>query len=64
MGKKTLTIGQQIKNALDGRSQRWLSLRINMPESDLSKKLKGKAEFTVQEIGLIEKQLNFKANVN
>jgi hypothetical protein len=58
MDKKTLE--EQIKIALDGRTQRWLALEIKMPESDLSKKIKGAMPFLDQEIKSIEKRLNFK----
>lgn len=38
---KKLSIQDQIKEALDGRTQRWLAMEIKMPESNLSKKMQG-----------------------
>jgi hypothetical protein len=54
MEQTILTIPQQVEIALDGRTQRWLALQIRMPETDLSKKMNGKVEFTEEEI----KQIN------
>ena len=58
MAKKT--IQEQIKKALDGRSQRWLSLEIKMPESNFSKKMSGKDGyvFTEEDVKKINKRLN------
>jgi len=55
-----LTIGEQIKKALDGRTQRWLSFEVRIPEQDLSKKLSGGIEFSADELLRIEERLNFK----
>ena len=54
-----LTLQEQIKKALDGRSQRWLALEIKMPESNLSKKMQGKDGyiFTASDIDKINKRL-------
>lgn len=59
---KKLTIPQQIKKALDGRSQRWLALEIKMPESNMSKKMNGAPgyEFTEADINKINKRLKSK----
>lgn len=52
---KTLTsVPDQVKIALDGRTQRWLALNIKMPETDLSKRMNGTVEFADDEI----KQIN------
>mgnify|MGYP001550904128 FL=1 len=40
MGKKKTT-GELIKEALDGRTQRWLAVKAGIPEDRLSNKLKG-----------------------
>jgi len=52
-----VSIPEQIKSALDGRTQRWLSFGIRMPESDLSKKMNGVLEFTDEEIKAINELL-------
>lgn len=59
---KIATIPEQIKKALDGRSQRWLAMEIKMPESNLSKKMTGKDGyiFTLEDISKINKRLNSK----
>lgn len=55
-----LTIQQQIKKALDGRSQRWLAMEIKMPESNLSKKMQSKNgyHFTKEDLAKISKRLS------
>jgi len=60
MEKVKLTIPEQIRVALDGRTQRWLSFETRIPEPDVSEKMKGKAEFTKAELAKIEARLNFK----
>ena len=55
---KTISVVDQIKAALDGRTQRWLSLRAQIPESDLSKKMNGTWEFDQEEIDKINEVLN------
>jgi len=57
-----LTISEQIKKALDGRTQRWLSFEVRIPEQELSKKMKGVTGFTPEELTAIEERLNFKFN--
>lgn len=56
--KKKPTITEQIKTALDGRTQRWLSLEIRMPEDVLSRKLKGLVEFSEEDIKVINERLS------
>ena len=58
MEKKKLCLQEQIKIALDGRTQRWLSLKVEIPESDFSKKMNGIIDFTKEEINRINKRLN------
>ena len=53
MEKVILSIPEQIKKALDGRTQRWLSFGVRIAEPDLSKKMKGHLEFTDEEIKAI-----------
>lgn len=60
METEVLSIPEQIKIALDGRTQRWLSFEIRLSEDLLSKKMKGAAEFSEKEKEAIEKRLNFK----
>lgn len=50
---------EKIKIALDGRSYRWLSLEIRMPESELSKRMNGKIKFTEDELLAIDRRLNY-----
>lgn len=57
-----LAISEQIKKALDGRTQRWLSFEVRIPEQELSKKMKGVTAFTPEELTAIEERLNFKFN--
>jgi len=54
------SIPEQVIEALDGRTQRWLALEIKMPEDSLSRKLKGAMAFTDSELDAIEKRLDFK----
>lgn len=56
------SIQEQIKQALDGRTQRWLCFKAEIPESELSRKMKGKEEFTKEEINRINILLN--CNIN
>lgn len=61
MAKKELvlpSIPDQVKIALDGRTQRWLSFEIKMPESVLSKKMNGTDFFTKEEIDAINARLS------
>lgn len=60
MEEIVLTIPEQIRRALDGRTQRWLSFEVKIPEPDLSKKMKGHVDFTPEELVKIEERLNFK----
>lgn len=54
------TVSEQIKEALDGRTQRWLALKIGMSEDKLSNKLKGLTDFLKEELELINSALNTK----
>ncbi len=58
MEKVELTIPEQIKIALDGRTQRWLSFKVEIPESDFSKKMNGVISFTKEEIERINNRLS------
>jgi len=60
MEKEKLSIPEQVKQALDGRTQRWLSFGARIPEADLSKKLNGVWEFTEEEIARINELLKCK----
>ena len=57
--KIKLSVSEQIKEAMDGRTQRWLALEIKMPEDTLSKKMNGfeGAKFTDEEIEIINTRL-------
>jgi hypothetical protein len=54
------SLPEQIKEALDGRSQRWLALEVKMHEQDLSRKMNGhdKCIFSDDEIRRINQRLN------
>ena len=60
MEQTMIPIHEQVKKAMDGRSNRWLALEVRMPESELSKKLKGYKEFTKEEIDAINARLKSK----
>ena len=60
MEKKKISIPEQVSKALDGRTQRWLSFEIRMPEQELSKKMNSIIEFTSDDLKKIEDRLNFK----
>lgn len=60
MDKVILSIPDQVKLALDGRTQRWLALNIKMPETDLSKRMNGLVEFSDEEIKSINQLLKSK----
>lgn len=51
---------KDIKTAMNGRSQRWLSLEIKMAEGDLSKKMNGNLDFTEEDIKSINTVLKSK----
>lgn len=55
--KIKVSIPDQVREAMDGRTQRWLALEIKMPEDTLSKKLKGDIDFTDEEIEAINIRL-------
>jgi hypothetical protein len=55
--KTELKLHERIKEALDGRTQRWLSLNAKIPESELSRKMQGKLLFTDAEVARISEAL-------
>lgn len=57
MQKEKVSIPDQIKVALDGRTQRWLSFEARIAEQDLSKKMNGKLEFSEDEVNRINEAL-------
>jgi hypothetical protein len=60
MKKTKKTITEQVIEALDGRTQRWLAFEVRIPEVELSKRMKNKVPFTQDELQRIEKRLNYK----
>lgn len=60
MEKTILSIPAQVELALDGRTQRWLSFEVRIPEADLSRKMNGGLEFTQEELERISARLDFK----
>ena len=62
MQKVIESLQEQVKKALDGRSQRWLCFKVQISESDFSKKVRGKLmKFTQEEIDAINAVL--KSNI-
>jgi len=55
--KKIISIPEQVEKALDGRTQRWLSVNAKIYESELSKKMNGVLEFNDDEIARINEAL-------
>jgi len=55
--KTKLRLYERVKESLDGRTQRWLSLNAKIPESELSRKMQGKLLFTDAEINRINDAL-------
>jgi hypothetical protein len=60
MTEQLISIVDQIKKAMDGRTQRWLSFEVRIPEYDLSRKMNGSMPFTEQELNKIQERLSFK----
>jgi hypothetical protein len=58
--KVKVSVPEQIKEALDGRTQRWLALKIAMPEDTLSKKMIGAKgyEFNAEDLQVINQTLS------
>lgn len=54
------TISEQIRTALDGRTLRWLSFEIRMPETQLSKKMNFHENFSQEDIDKINARLSSK----
>ena len=59
--KEKLSVPDQVRVALDGRTQRWLALEIKMPEDNMSKRMTGTVQFTQEEINAINNRL--KSNI-
>lgn len=58
MAEKTIiSVPDQVRVALDGRTQRWLSTKAVIHETELSKKMNGDVEFTDEEISRINEVL-------
>jgi hypothetical protein len=67
MAEKTIiSLVDQVEKAMDGRTQRWLSLEAKIPESELSRKMNGVTDFTEDEITRINESLksNIKFSTN
>lgn len=56
--KIKVSVPDQIKKALDGRTQRWLSFELAMPEDTFSKKMRGVLQFTDEDIIAINTRLS------
>lgn len=59
-----LSLAEQVKIALDGRTSRWLSIRSLIPETALSNKMNGRAEFTDEDLEAIGQVLGVKIKRN
>lgn len=57
---KVIPIPEQITQALDGRTQRWLVKELDMKEDTFSKKMNGILQFTEDDIEKINKRLSAK----
>lgn len=55
---KPTPLAEQIKQALDGRTQRWLSTQIGMIEDTFSKKMRGVMQFSDEDIEKINTKLS------
>lgn len=55
-----IPIPEQIKKALDGRTQRWLATELDMTEDALSRRMNGILQFTEDELKAIQERLKFK----
>ena len=53
-----LSIPEQIKIALDGRTQRWLSFEVRIPEIKKKKKMNDVIPFTDEDIAKINERLS------
>ena len=60
MAKVKTSIPEQIDEALDGRTRRWLAFQVMIPETELSLRMTGKVAFRKDELQRIEKRLRFK----
>lgn len=57
MDQTMLSVAEQVDKALDGRTQRWLALKAQIPETELSRKMNGKVDFTEEELKKINELL-------
>ncbi len=55
--QEKLSIADQIRKGLDGRTQLWLCFEIRMGENKLSRKLNGLSEWTDDELQKISARL-------
>lgn len=62
--KVILTISEQVKIALDGRTQRWLSFGARIPEYELSKKMNNLVDFTEDEVNRINEVLKSEIKIS
>ncbi len=62
--KAVFNIIDQIKVALDGRTQRWLSKKTGIRTTDLSMKMTGKMLFSDEELKAISQVLGVKIKKN
>ena len=47
------SLPEKVKTLLDGRTQSWLALKLDMANSDLSNKMKGRFRFNILEVQCI-----------
>lgn len=53
-------IGEKIRDSLDGRTQRWLSKKVSIPEVELSNKINGFKKFEEEDLVKIAESLKIK----
>ncbi len=55
--EEKLSIADQIRKGLDGRTQLWLCFEVRISESQLSRKMKGLSEWTDEELQKISARI-------
>ena len=57
-------VSEQITQALDGRTRRWLSFEVRISEQDISRKMNGHIDWNDGDLEKIEERLSFKIDRN
>lgn len=56
-------IGKKIKEALDGRTQRWLAVQVGMTDVDLSNRINGIHQFNQEQLDKINLVLDLNLEI-